>query len=330
MALPCSTAFGALSPDRRDPYAAAIETLTLTQHASEDFGDLLFPRITRLNIHFALANKPAVLADVLGRCGPKLGMVYLTANDDDGYVWEDVGDGSDHFDWINTRYSRPEPQVLQLLAQRHGLTDLIVRKCIIDSDSLEHVRARVDAPFAHLKRLVAHVDENDAHAVVALLNAPALRELTLVIMPERCGPSVTHAVAQHHPQLAKLQLWFWPELWSPNNIDLFALHGMHASLTALSVRDACLNMSSVAEWRAWLLGLPRIARLYLGRCTAELPADAWLIAGECCPRLTHFELHLLSDLDALEHVRASTSSPLPLFPELQVLRLRPQKKPSDL
>jgi hypothetical protein len=324
---PAPHAFGALSPDRRHLYAPAIETLTLTQHASEDFRGLAFPRVTRLNIHFAIGNKPAVIGDVLDRCGAKLDTVYLTATTDDDNAWDEVGDGVDGCDEYFTRHysDHLDTQVLLLLAQRRRLTQLTLRKCIVDSSSIEHVRTNVQAPFADLKRLVAHVDAGDAHALVALLHAPALDELAIFMSPGGDGPSVTQVVAQHQPQLAQLQLWFPPNQCCTSDADLFALHRLHASLTALSVHDAYLSIDDAADWRAWLLGLPQLARLDLAGCPALLPADAWVVAGECCPRLAYLDLYPPSDLDALERMRASASTSLPLFPELQVLRLRPMR-----
>jgi hypothetical protein len=88
------------------------------------------------------------------------------------------------------------------------------------------------------------------------------------------------------------------------------------------VRDALFRLAGAAEWRAWLRGLPLLARLELGRCGASLrgssPASAAgaLNISSCTRRAT---------LDAFE--RAQTASLL--FPQPWELRLRLLKTQRD-
>jgi hypothetical protein len=70
------------SPDRRHLYAPAVEVLTLTQRAVDDYHNLAFPRIKRLNIDYAVSSDSAVLASILDSCGAQLCILYLTAQRD--------------------------------------------------------------------------------------------------------------------------------------------------------------------------------------------------------------------------------------------------------
>jgi hypothetical protein len=315
---PAPGALRLVSADRRDIYGPAIVTLKLTEPTIADAAGAgwRFPRVKKLDLHYSVIDKPAVLAALLERCGPRLDTVLISAHlndpdEPDDYIDDDFVDVVDYYDQLDRR-------VLQLLAERAGLADVSFHEMHIGRACVEHVRSCVAAPFAHLTRLGAVIDAAVADAFLSLPAAPALVELDLFLASGR-GP-VVQAVARHQPQIQELMLWFTTNDCAFTAADYFTLHRL-TGLESLGILGVGFRMSA-AQWRAWLCGLPKLWRLDIGFQGIELPPDAWVTAGACCRRLLYLELHVPSDLSAAEAADGNDSvAAAPLFPELQALRL---------
>jgi hypothetical protein len=309
---PAPGALRLISADRRAIYGPAIVTLKLTKPTIADAaGGWHFPRVKRLDLHYSIVDKPAVLRVLLERCGPRPDRVVISRHFDDpdephdSHLYHNLLDG----------------RVLQLLAERAGLADVTLGDLQTGRACIEHVRSCVPAPFAPLARLSASIDAVDADAFLSLPAAPALAALELCLSSG--GGPVVQAVARHQPQLRELLLWFVTSKSAFTPADYFMLHRL-TRLESLGIHGGSVGFRmSAAQWRAWLGGLPKLSRLAIDVQGVELPPDAWVTAGACCRRLQYLELMVSSELSAAAAADGvnSAAAAVPLFPELQVLRL---------
>ncbi len=348
-----------VKPGRRYLYAGAIGELDLSaatnvRRATRGWS---FAMINCLVTHPNLGRDAAAMATLLARCGPKLKVVQFamppgsaTTSRTGSAAPTSIGAVHQH----DVRRYSIDGSVLQLLAQRAGLTALVAREATIPGSALAHMRAAaaaVIAPFAHLRSSNVCIAAADVPAFVALLPSDGMRSLGLLVDVAGATPAVREAVVAavvaHTPRLRALRIYynpmrmpyahftlpppqafpalaalggvaFWPVADGDNIADDFrALRQLH-ELEALTVQGALFFMDAV-RWRALLGGMLRLRLLTIGRfCT--MPRDALVTAGQPCRQLRSVEIYSCVDFAAALDALATQPGQV-LFPELRSVRV---------
>jgi hypothetical protein len=298
----------------------------------------------------------------LARCGPKLTVVQFAMPPTGGSAAAAASGGtgsaaptsSSVVKQVDVSRCSIDASVLQLLAQRAGLTALVAREATISGSALAHVRTAataVIAPFAHLRSCDVCIAAADVPAFVALLPSNGMRSLGLLVDVAGATPAVREAVVAavvaHTPRLRALRIYynpmrkpymhftlpppqafhalaalggvaFWPVADDDNIADDFrALRQLH-ELEALTVQGALCFMDAV-RWRALLGGMLRLRHLTIGRfCT--IPRDALVTAGQSCRQLRSVEIYSCVDVAAALDALATQPGQV-LFPKLRSVRV---------